>query len=134
MKFHAFIAITALVLSGCGTQTAEQNPVAAPAPVADRAAETASVAEAAQPPLWIDALPDCAAKQVTTLHWSAALTERGVVDIRVGETDSAPLFGQVGGPGSKQTGAWTKPGTVFVARDSKGNELARAVAMGPGCP
>lgn len=115
------------------SKPAEPAPAAQAQPAKPAAAPDADEAPAGDAPMWLDPLAGCEGGQVSTLHWSEALLAKGPVEVRFGEAADAPLFAQLGEPGSKETGPWLEPGAVFVARLADGTEVARAVAKGPGC-
>lgn len=107
-------------------QAEVESPAAEEAPAAAAVEESRGL-------MWLEPLATCEKGQVSTLHWERELLAQGPVEIRFGEAPDGPLFGRVGSGGEKATGAWLKPGAVFVARSDDGTELARAVASGPDC-
>lgn len=83
-----------------------------------------------------ETLSKCESATVS-ISWDAsklypALT---AVEIHVTATGEATgkLFAAGGATGTATTGPWAKPGLVFVARDTIGNELDRITLGGPVC-
>jgi len=74
---------------------------------------------------------------VVNVSWDASKLHPEVTAVEIhaiaaGET-TGKLFAAGGAAGAAATGAWSKPGQVFQARDTAGNELDRITLGGPGC-
>ncbi|MHC9085634.1 hypothetical protein ACYX7E_11475 [Luteimonas sp. RIT-PG2_3] len=74
--------------------------------------------------------------EVAKISWDVSQQHPNVTNVQIfAGPDSEPvLFSSGGATGSVETGAWTKPGTIFRLRDgASGEELSRIVIGGPAC-
>lgn len=132
----------ALMASGCQQRSVnppvetEQQTAAMDQPADDAQAPDSGASEpAVEKPgvFWADALQGCDGAQIATIHWSDEAVAAGPAKI---ELSDGTVFAEVGGAGTKETGPWVAPGSVFVLKDATdGTERARVTLKGPAtCP
>jgi hypothetical protein len=125
MKVRATVVVSVLVLLATGCEQSPPAYLDAPPQVAaPRQAIEDSSHSLPDDAVRIERLTSCAQGQVAIVHWNEAAVAEGAIRIWV-DGSTPTLFAESAEPGSKSTGPWASPGTVFVVTNSAGQVIAR---------
>lgn len=140
-KIASSLLAAALLLAGCdrgvGTPAAADG-----SQPASPASSLSTPDKLGPPPKGISAMPDsmrtCDVKRrlTTLLRWdvSDSGAQKVVLTVLDPRKGVEKRFGKGGPVGSKQTGAWLRPGLVFKVRDQSNNaELSAVTIAGTAC-